>query len=236
MNYLDWLYHRYNEYSLIRLRELNFDHNQANTNCFTTEAYLSSQYEGIVRYLRESEGPESERRSRWSDPKIFFPSFRLPSRHELTLSEKIISKGFKPYKPEKFLDFWSSYFIEVRNDTLILNLDRHGVTETKISSPGKIMEMKFPSGHNEYTLDQEINKGLTSIIDIYKELGQDVIPNADIDPERLPVKDNLGYMQFVIIGEDNNCNPVYLNRIKYEREVKPAEFTIFRFAMNSKRN
>lgn len=234
MSYFNWLTDRYNEIALIRKGELNFDLNQKNQNNFNNEAYLSGQYEGIVKRLVRDRETGKERRSGWGD-RIYFPAFRLPSAAELDASAKLVRKDFIPYKPDSFLKSWIDHYVSDRNDTLVLSFEADFGRSIKIGPPAGGVNPYFPAKPDEFTLDYGLGRKLANVLDIYRELGQNKAKQQDIESYPWPEKNNLGFMQFVIAGEDRNSKPVLIDRISYDRQVKSADFTIFRFAMSAVR-
>ena len=72
-----------NEKALIDAGVLEFDQDQANENVFTTDAYLTGQYEGYVKKDLKDLDPNSEgtRKVNMGDG-IIYPKFRLPTEAE----------------------------------------------------------------------------------------------------------------------------------------------------------
>jgi hypothetical protein len=239
MNFCNWLSDRYNEAILITKNYLSFDPEQSNENNFTTEAYIFGQYEGIVNNPFIDSLTKEERKVQWNDG-LLYPTFRLPARSELESVNKIILKEFIPYKPAKFLNLWTNYYIVVQKDTLILKLFYNDEEEIKIGAPANAETAKYMSGTEEHTMDEVISSPLTNILDIYKELGQKLIDQADSGTFILAGKDRLGRMPFVLLGEDTKSTPVYVERstqyIRSEGQpVKNGNYFIFRAAMNAVR-
>jgi hypothetical protein len=232
MNFCNWMTDRYNEMMLINRKELMNDFYQKDQNNFNTEAYLSGMYEGATDSLVYDAKTRQERRSQWSDH-LFSPAFRLPSATELGSALPFINKDFTSYNPDPFLKSWIDYYTDIKLDTLIIRLDRNWIKETKIASV-KSAELPFsPTGLHEYTMDQDLTIKLPDVLDIYKELGQDVIDKGTGNELPQTEKDNLGHMNFIIIGEDKSSDPVCVRRVNYDREVHAEDFTIFRFAINA---
>ena len=83
-NYCVWRTDRVNERILINAGILKEDFEQADDNTFNTEAYLSGQYEGIVRRNLKNLNPingDETRRVRREDG-ILLPNYRLPTEAE----------------------------------------------------------------------------------------------------------------------------------------------------------
>jgi hypothetical protein len=234
MSFCNWMTDRYNEMILIDKKELMDDFYQKDQNNFNTEAYLSGQYEGAVDSLVYDAKTKQERRSQWNDH-LFSPAFRLPSATELETALPFINNDFVSYKPDDFLKSWINYYTDIRLDTLIIRLDHNWINEIKIATVKSIEMPSFPTGLHEYTMDQDLSIKLANVLDIYKELGQDLIDKETGTELPQPEKDNLGHMNFIIVGENKSSDPVYVRRVKYDREVHADDFTIFRFAINAVR-
>jgi hypothetical protein len=234
MNFFNWLTDRYNEMQLINAKELRFFPDQVNEHNFNTEAYLASQYEGIVRYLRTDPVTKGERRSDWND-KLFFPSFRLPSGKELEAAGNLVKKDITSYKPEKFLKLWINLYTSVKKDTLILHLHPRSGENGLIAPQPNAPVVNYAGAASEFTLDYGMKIQSAGILDIYKELGQDKIEIQQPAYDKWPEKSNLGFMPFRIVAEDKNQNPVLVKRINYDRDLPSGSFTIFRYAMSAVR-
>jgi hypothetical protein len=233
MNFLGWMSDRYNEISLIRNMELNYDPNQCDYSNFNTEAYLSDQYEGVVNRLRIDKITKQERRSDWSD-KVYYPAFRLPSSAELKLSEKSLKKEFIPYMPDKFLGYWMNQYTDIKKDTLYLGKGDGWEASIKIVAPGK-KPTAFPLKADELAFDAGLDSKHSGILKIYGEIGQTIIDQKSSGDYLEIQKDDLGHMGYIIAGEDNNSKPVYVKRIVYARQIPTNKFTIIRFAMSAVR-
>jgi hypothetical protein len=235
MNFLNWLSDRYNEYLLIkkRIQCLYFD--QYCENSFNTETYLLEQYEGIISQVIWDSETNQTRNAKWKD-RILVPSFRLPSKKEINIAEQKISCSLKDYKPNKFLHPWTKHYIEINKDQIILRI----VDDTYLSfSLNKHATMR-PEYHEmlgeiyELALNQHFNGNENSILKIFSDLGQDIV-SIENQSEKI-VKDPLGHMPYIIIGEDENLNPIWIERIDYPRDNikqsnKKKHYSIFRYAL-----
>lgn len=83
-DYALWRSDRVNEMLLIEAGVLNFDPNQNAESHFTTDAYLSGEYKGVINKGRKDYNPNNEsgvRGARMEDG-ILLPKYRLPSEAE----------------------------------------------------------------------------------------------------------------------------------------------------------
>jgi len=106
--YCQWRTDRVNEYILIREGILQVDPNQQNEENFNTEAYLTGQYEGLVKndlYDLDPNGAGT-RKVRMEDG-ILLPEYRLPTEQEWefaalglignTIYERVIERRIYPW-------------------------------------------------------------------------------------------------------------------------------------------
>ena len=90
MQFCFWLSDRYNESVAIRVGLLKWNSGQRDEANFNTEAYINDQYEGIISHLIfDPSYKNNERPAKWKD-RIFYPSFRLPSKNELFFVKDLI--------------------------------------------------------------------------------------------------------------------------------------------------
>jgi len=229
MIFCKWLSDRYNEALLIKKNIYLFDPNQKGSECFTTEAYLAWEYAGIVKNDFVDPITKQVRRVNWEDH-LFYPAFRLPSKYELELVNGAVKKGFVSYKQNNFLNYWADYYITLSKNKMILRV-RHDKTVAIEVLLNNTIQL-FPAIHKEYCLDLNI----TNVIDIFKEYNQKItLPKQ---PSKTFIKDSLGQMSYVLIGEDKYSNPIYINKMKYDGiQSKSVDsigvFTTFRFAVNA---
>lgn len=107
-DYCGWRTDRVNEYILIREGILKMDPNQQNEENFNTDAYLSGQYEGMVKNDLFDMNPNGSgtRKVRMEDG-ILLPRYRLPTEAEWefaalglignTLYERVIERRIYPW-------------------------------------------------------------------------------------------------------------------------------------------
>jgi hypothetical protein len=207
VNYCKWLSDRYNEYTLIKNKNLVFDPNQLNENCFTTESFLLEQYEGT---RNKDFGWDADKGSfidfMWQKG-IFLPAFRLPSKCELDKAAKdnFLKNKLQAYKSFEFIKQWETF--EIVNNQYVFASDLE-------SSDGKLAikkysEVPIPS-YGEYTLDAAFREKNGDIIKIYKELNYTMIDKTLMAE---CMKDSLGKMPFIIIGENDSNHPVFLKQV-----------------------
>jgi len=235
MNFLNWLSDRYNEYLLIDKRIQNLDLNQYRENSFNTEAYLANQYEGLIREALWNQETNQIRGVEWKD-RLLVPSFRLPSKEEINIERQLINSSLKDYKPNKFLRPWTKHYIEINKDQLILRIE--GENHLLFSFNKNVTER--PEYHEtfilkpELSLDQMFDGEQNSILRIFADLNQNEVRIEKLDG--IIRKDSLGHMPFVILSEDDNLNPVFIERNDYSNydsssRYKKKEFSLFRYAL-----
>ena len=235
MSFLNWLTDRYNEALLIKKRILALNHNQLNENSFNTEAYLMDQYEGLINTLLWDSETKQPRSVKWKD-RILVPAFRLPSQNEVNIVQQSFQSSLKEYKPNEFLKYWTNYYMEIKKHEIVLRIECDNYLSFSFN---KNVTMR-PEYHemlgevSEITLDQTFDKKKYSTLKIFSDLGQDIVSLKNIDGSIL--KDYLGQMPFIIIGEDENLNPIFIKRVDYPREntkqgIKDKNYSIFRYAL-----
>jgi hypothetical protein len=235
MNYLNWLSDRYNESLLIKKRILELYHNQFSENNFNTEAYLMDQYEGLVNSLIWDPETKQPRSVKWKD-RILVPAFRLPSQNEINIVQQSIHSSLEEYKPNEFLKYWTNYYMEINKYETILRIEGDNYLSF---SYNKNVTMR-PEYHemlgeiSEITLNQQFVRNENSTLKIFSDLGQDIVTIKNTDDSIL--KDSLGHMPFIIIGEDENLNPIFIKRVDYPREnteqgKREKKYSIFRYAL-----
>jgi hypothetical protein len=234
MNYLAWITDRYNERALIRNGELYDDPNQANENNFNFEAYISGQYEGMVRRLRPDKKSGGVRRTDWSDS-FYFPAFRLPTEAEMNTLIPSLKTSVTAYKPNPFLASWTDFFITVKKDSVIILLDYNWPEKGRIALKSIEAGLSFKAPEAEYTFESVLKKNLSNIYEIYSALGQNILSGEEQAAARMVEKNKFGFMKFIITGEDKDSNPVLVPRIYYDQTRDAPVNTIFRYAVNAVR-
>jgi hypothetical protein len=236
MNFLYWLSDRYNEYLLIRKGIQNLNLDQCCRDSFNTEAYLMGEYVGIISHeILDSETYEP-RGVKWKD-RILVPSFRLPSKNEITTVGQRLNISLKDYEPNKFLQPWINYYLEINKNEIILRIEDGNFL---VFSYWKNVIMR-PEYHemlgeiSELTLDQSFIIKENSILKIFSNLNQNIIEINNSDS--IVLSDSLGHMPFILISEDKYSNPIFIERIncfsEYYDERNPVKkYSTFRYALS----
>jgi len=81
-DYADWRTNRVNELILIREGILRTNPAQVNEDNFNTDAYLSAQYEGLVKSDLHDYNPNRDTRKVRMEDGVFLPRYRLPTEAE----------------------------------------------------------------------------------------------------------------------------------------------------------
>lgn len=235
MNFLNWLSDRYNEYFLIRTGIQDIYWDQFCENSFNTESHLMDQYEGLINRGVWDPISKQPRNVKWKD-RILIPSFRLPSYNELTITQKSINNVLKEYQPNKFINHWTKHYIEIKKHEIVLRIERDNYL---LFSYNKGV-IRRPEYHeilgeiSEITLDQMFGRKENSILKIFSDIDQNVVEIQNYDDTIM--KDSLGHMPFIIISEDENSNPILIERVDYPREKTEQgknenTYSIFRYAL-----
>ncbi len=235
MNFLNWLSDRYNESILIKKRILEVDYSQFSEYSFNTEAYLMDQYEGLINSLIWDPETKQPRSVKWKD-RILVSTFRLPSHNEINIVQQSINSSLEEYRPNEFLKYWTKYYMEINKYEIILRIE---VDNYLSFSFNKNVTMR-PEYHemlgeiSEIILNQPSDRKENSTLKIFSDLGQDII-SIENQEDRI-TKDSLGHLPFIIIGEDENLNPIFIKRVNYLREStghseKENNYSIFRYAL-----
>lgn len=225
MKYCKWLSDRYNEYLLIKKGVFKFNINQINEDCFVTESYEAEMYMGLRG---------SNTNYKWEDGELFC-SFRLPTKFELkSLSDStnlLISQ-----QSNKFLKPWQKALFKVKSKGIEVitpdYLDKPNILISTNDTALNLDSIKI----SEYALSEKTS----NYLDAYKELGYEQKPDSSFrDSEGWILdKDSLGYMNYIVIGLDQESNPVQIdengfNRIPSEK-LNDAKLKVFRFAVTTK--
>jgi len=235
MDFLNWLSDRYNEHILIQKRIQDVYHNQCCENSFNTESHLLDQYEGMINRSFCDQESKQPRNVKWKD-RILIPSFRLPSNNELNIAQRSINNTLKEYQPNKFLKHWTKHYMEINKYEIVLRIEGDNFLSFSFN---KNVTMR-PEYHemlgeiSEMTLDQTFDRKENSTLKIFSDMGQDIVSIKNKDGSIS--KDSLGHMPFIIIGEDENLNPIFIKRVDYPREntehgKKEKNYSIFRYAL-----
>jgi len=235
MDFLNWLSDRYNEALLINKKKLELDHNQLSEYNFNTEAYLMDQYEGLINSLLWDTETKQPRSVKWKD-RILVPTFRLPSQNEINITQQKINSSLEEYRPNEFLKYWTKYYMEIKKHEIVLRIEGENYLSFSFN---KNITMR-PEYHemfgkiSETTLDQTLDRKENSTLEIFSDLGQDIVSTEN---QNVSIsKDSLGHMPFIIIGEDEHLNPIFIKRVDYPREntgqvKKKKNYSIFRYAL-----
>lgn len=235
MDFLNWLSDRYNEALLIKKRILEIYYDQFSEYNFNTEAYLMDQYEGLINSLLWDSETKQPTSVKWKD-RILVPAFRLPSQNEVNIVQQSIQSSLKEYKPNEFLKYWTKYYMEIKKHEILLRIEGDNYFSFSFN---KNVTM-HPEYHemlgeiSETTLDQTFDRKENSTLKIFSELGQDII--AIEIQESCISKDSLGHMPFIIIGEDENLNPIFIKRVDFPSDnnkhvKKKNNYSVFRYAL-----
>jgi hypothetical protein len=194
------------------------------------------QYEGMIN--RPIWDPETNqiRSAKWND-RILIPSFRLPSKNEIHNIKQSINSSLKEYEPNAFLRYWTKYYLEINKHQTILRIEENNFLSFSYNE-NVIMRPEYQETFgtiSEIALDQLLYKKENSILKIFSDLGQNVVEIDSFDTTIL--KDSLGHMPFIIIAEDENLNPIYIERADYSKEnsncmKQEKKYSMFRYALS----
>ena len=257
-----WLSDRYNEYSLIAKKVLNFDPNQINESNFSTESYIFGQYEGVVN--KPMLFGSTEKSMGFDYVKYLLrPSFHLAARYERSTANQSVH-SFPLYtvydeyttKGSEFLNpFFDYYFSESKGCLYVNNLEKGDpfwLVPDKAAA-----KIDFPKTIKEWCLDSYIEKEERSVPDIYRDFGYEEANFHKLlvlaaDPPIFFRKDKFGKMSYIITGENKNREIeimkapetaienfkkdsffIYDNATKTVVNSKGDIFTCFRVAVNA---
>lgn len=225
LKYCKWLSDRYNEYTLIKNKELKINMFQINEDCFISESFEANQFEGLVREHIEHS---------WTD-NLLLSSFRLPTIFEfkkIKQNEIIIQEQ----KSIKFLKIWQDALFKIDSKgmeiiTIDLAKNLHPYipfSDTLINFESlNIKEIKISEKHNNY-------------LNAYLEMGYDYKPDSLFRNEYgyYYDKDSLGFMNFLVIGLNKNGIPIQIeadgfNRVLLKKKSL-GELKVFRYAVTFK--
>jgi hypothetical protein len=240
-NYCQWLTDRFNEFLLIENEILQVDPNQINEEAFTTGAYLSGQYSGMVG--RNLAAPHGERRVSWYD-KIFAPAFRLASKSEWNHAVKMNIENTetldfeklkckKPYGKKYFLDLFYHHYIEIDYNWEGNRMEYYLEKEQGIEYNNKITPVCTNNSKIIlHGISNEVNEWLA---DSYSNELQ-ATEKISINPGNLS-KDHLGRTPYIIMKDDKQGNPVYIKKnmpnTSFSRVEKDSANLGFRVAISA---
>lgn len=211
----NWLYDRYNESSLIKNHYLNYNSEQKDEDCFTTEAFVVGQYMGDVK---------KDCNLNWNKNEFKF-IFRLPYLDELNKISKEVEFDDNlieySFNSKDFLWQWDQQYISSNNkqNTLTLKLFYAPILIFDFSWPEEIFK-------NTYSCASLTNKenGFTNV---------QYLKSENSDPYPYPEKEFDGRMKFVVVGRNDKMQPIIADRI-YTNKSKIMEHKIFRIVSNTK--
>ena len=225
LKYCKWLSDRYNEYSLIKNKELKFNMFQINEDCFVSESFEANQFEGLVRKHIEHS---------WTD-NLLLSSFRLPTNFEfkkIKQNEIIIQEQ----NSIKFLKLWQDALFKIDSKGMeIITIDHAKNShpyipffDTLINFESlNIKEIKISEKHNNY-------------LNAFTEIGYDHKPDSLFRDEYgyYYDKDSLGFMCFLVIGLNENGIPIQIEADGFNRVLLKkksiGELKVFRYAVTLK--
>lgn len=217
-DYCNWRTDRVNEMLLIKKGILSMDPSQKNENNFNTEAYLASQYEGLVdRPLPDLNPNGTGTRKVKMEDGIMLPKYRLPTEAEWeyaafglignTVSERVVEKRNYPWNGNYVRTNESRYYGSFMDNLRRATGDYMGVSGNlndgaDIPAP---CGSYFPNDYGLYNMAGNVSEW---VLDVYRPLTyndmNDLHPfrgNVFLTQERdaegfLAEKDSLGRMRY----------------------------------------
>jgi formylglycine-generating enzyme len=221
-DYCAWRTDRLNEKSLVDAGVLEIDPDQSNENVFTTEAYLTGQYEGYVKKDLKDLDPNSEgtRKVNMGDG-IIFPKFRLPTEAEweyaalglignTTKEGRIIERKIYPWNGHVVRTDQKKYYGEMLANFKRSRGDGMGVASVlndhwEYTAP---VNYYFPNDYGLYNMAGNVSEW---VMDVYR-------PNTHADAGDInPFRGNV-YTTKVLDEDGMVAEKDSLGRIQY-REV-----------------
>jgi len=217
-NYCSWRTDRVNELLLMEVGILEMDPDQKNENNFNTEAYLTGQYEGLVREGKKDLNPDGTgiRKIKIEDG-LLLPRYRLPTEAEWeyaalglignTLYERIVERRTYPWNgnytrtdERKYYGSFVSNFKRGRGDYMGVagNLNDGADIPAPVGS-------YWPNDYGLYNMAGNVSEW---VLDVYRPLSFEdvsdyspyrgnVFKNKKVDFEGFLVeKDTLGRIQY----------------------------------------
>jgi len=207
-----WLSDRYNEYSLIKAKYLAEDPNQADESNFSTESFIFSQYEGVIRKFWNIISEDSTKNGFNKVSYLIRPSFHVATGKELITANNYASKlsvkklydKFDQYSTEgmEFLSVFYKYFLRSRKGYIYVYNYNYEMVPYYLESLNP-KPVKLPASAVEWCLDSYAWRGRNSVNEVYTDYGyhEDDFALRKLDAEQ---KDSLGIMKYIITGEDNS--------------------------------
>lgn len=220
-----WRTDRVNEFILIREGILEMDPNQQNENNFNTEAYLSGQYDGVVKQDLPDLNPTGTgtRKVNIRDG-LFLPAYRLPTEVEWeyaalglignTLYERIIERRIYPWNGHVIRSGENNTMGEILANTMRGRGDYMGVAGN-LNDAGEITTPVYAYWPNDYGLYNMAGNVSEWVLDAYRPLSFEDV--SDFRPYRGNV-----YQTRVLDDDGNVAEKDSLGRIKW-RDVKDEE-------------
>lgn len=220
-----WRTDRVNEFILIREGILEMDPNQQNENNFNTEAYLSGQYDGVVKQDLPDLNPNGTgtRKVNIRDG-LFLPAYRLPTEVEWeyasvglignTLYERIIERRIYPWNGHVIRSGEPKSMGEILANTMRGRGDYMGVAGN-LNDAGEVTTPVFAYWPNDYGLYNMAGNVSEWVLDAYRPLSFEDV--SDFRPYRGNV-----YQTRMLDDDGNVAEKDSLGRIKW-RNVKDEE-------------
>ena len=237
MDFLKWMSNRYNEYVLVKEGIFSFDPIQHGQNTFNVESYLFGNYYPIYGANAFFTENNEVRPITWQD-RILYPSFRLPAYFELNIYKNELNTSLQAYKPNKFLKPWIDFYIEKSKEKFMLKFE-YGKSfniiscEFNLKSLKEIDELRAPT---EMFLNKDTSIKQKSIINLLVDWNSKIL-NVNSD-NYIAKTDSLGNMSFMLISEDSDSEPVFMQTVNFHRndcmsDSISREYKIIRYSLSA---
>ncbi len=223
-DYCAWRTDRVNERILIREGILRENPAQVNEDNFNTEAYLSGQYEGLVRNPLRDLNPNNDSRKVRMEDGIFLPKYRLPTEAEWeygalglignTVFERVTERKIYPWNGHGVRNPEDKYQGELLANFKRGRGDNMGVAG-KLNDNADITAPIFSYVPNDYGLYNMAGNVSEWVSDVYRPLSPE--DKTDFNPYRGNV-----YKTQVTDEEGQVAEKDSLGRIQY-RDVTETE-------------